>query len=172
MKNLPILSTDDIERNGLMSRIALSNRPSLDVDLEYIDAIAADLATDDKKRKIFVDDPTAYLSMRDLPISDCRLVASDVSLTSGEGWFPKLRAEEAWPCTAVAICNFAVLVNAVTKANVVNSANAANVANAANAAVAVNLALVRTSTYTTALHTEENFLLAKPIGPYDTHGVL
>lgn len=153
MKNLPILLTDGIERKELMGRIALSNRPSLDIDLEFIDTIAADLATDGRKRRIFVDDPTAYLNMRDLPISNCRLVASDVSLTS-----------EA--CTVNFVCNANAIanVNAWTKVNAANTVNAVNVANVANA--------VNTYNYGAILYSEESILLAKSLGPYETYGVL
>jgi hypothetical protein len=153
MKNLPILHTDDLERKELMGRIALSNRPSLDIDLEYIDAIAADLATDSRKRQVFVDDPTAYLSMRDLPISDCRLVASDVSMTS-----------EA--CSMVVVCN----ANAVVA---VSAATQVNVVIAANQVVAVNTSS-RVNTFSSGmiLHSEESLLLANSPGPYDTYGVL
>jgi hypothetical protein len=149
MKNLPILHTDDLERKELMGRIALSNRPSLDIDLEYIDAIAADLATDSRKRQVFVDDPTAYLSMRDLPISDCRLVASDVSMTS-----------EA--CSVAVLCN----ANAIVNVNI-QACYAVNCVVTNMVQYAVNL-----NNYGGILRREESIHLAKSSGPYETGGIL
>jgi hypothetical protein len=153
MKGLPILQNNDSEREELMGRIALSNRPALDIDLEFIDAIADDLALDGGKRKIFVADPTAYLSMRDLPITDCRLVASDVSLTS-----------EA--CTANVVCN----VNAVTKVEI--STQSSQTLFCVLDCHAVATSAIPAASYGGILYTQESILLAKSLGSYGTHGVL
>jgi hypothetical protein len=101
-------------------------RPTLEIDLEELDAVAARLAAGRTEREEFVLDPEAYLSRHGIQVHGGRLA----------GLSPPPPTSEV--CTANAACNVnaslnvnaAVNVNAATKVNAVSAVNAAVTTNA------------------------------------------
>ncbi|HKP71566.1 MAG TPA: hypothetical protein VJT82_01430 [Pyrinomonadaceae bacterium] len=73
MKKLPVIQ-DVTAKQELHSRIALSNRPRLNITQKRLDEVSAALATSNRDRTQFAQDPTAYLRAQSLPVSSCSLV--------------------------------------------------------------------------------------------------
>ncbi|HKP71565.1 MAG TPA: hypothetical protein VJT82_01425 [Pyrinomonadaceae bacterium] len=65
------MTTPSTEKQELHRRIALSNRPRLDVTQKRLDEVSAALAENSDHRARFVNDPTAYLQSQSLPVSSC-----------------------------------------------------------------------------------------------------
>ena len=80
MRTLRAMSSDDMPaKQELRQRIALSNRPRLNIGMAQLDTVALALASSKSNRRQFIDDPTSYLQEQDLPVSSCSLVRGGVT---------------------------------------------------------------------------------------------
>ena len=71
MRKLRVMHDDTPEKQELQRRIALSNRPRLDVTQKRLDEVSTALAKSSDDRTRFIQDPTAYLQSQSLPVSSC-----------------------------------------------------------------------------------------------------
>lgn len=117
MKNLPVINFDTVNREQLMARINLSNRPSLSSDYRTLNGIAAKLAESSFSRERFVQNPKVYLQEQLGRSYACHLMNSAPASTTEL-------------CTTVAVCNVAVLLTilASTVTVAVSAATAYSVA--------------------------------------------
>jgi hypothetical protein len=77
MRTLRVMPQDDSPaKQELRQRIALSNRSSLSVGREKLDAVASLLARNNVDRVQFVDNPTSYLQQHRLPVASCNFTAA------------------------------------------------------------------------------------------------
>ena len=62
---------NNLIKQGLPRRIALSNRPRLNIDLHRVDAISAVLVASPCDRARFMENPTSYLQGQSMPVVSC-----------------------------------------------------------------------------------------------------
>ncbi|HKP71567.1 MAG TPA: hypothetical protein VJT82_01435 [Pyrinomonadaceae bacterium] len=73
MRKPPVVEVS-AEKQELRRRLALSNRPRLNVGLKQLDQVSSVLANSGGDRKRFIKDPTAYLQSQSVPVSSCDFV--------------------------------------------------------------------------------------------------
>ena len=100
MRKLPDIHRDNsAAKQELRRRIALSNRPRLNVGSDRVEAVTSVLAGNRSDRVRFINNPTSYLQEQSLPVSSCAFVKSA----------PRLSATSE-VCSAFVVCDFAVAV--------------------------------------------------------------
>lgn len=105
----------------------------MSLDRDHAAAVTKELAADPVARQRFVESPSAFLADRGL------LLQASVTLRAEEGL--ELTSEA---CTAVAVCNFAWLLNVYAAENVVQVQKAVNVQLAVNVETAYNYCITQT----------------------------
>lgn len=99
MRKLPVIPQNETpEQRKLRRRIALANRPRLDVGLARLDEVSSVLAKNGDDRSRFIQNPTSYLQAQALPVSSCNLVQASPARTSEV-------------CSVVVACNVNSAVN-------------------------------------------------------------
>jgi hypothetical protein len=67
-------------KQELRRRIALSNRPRLNIGRDRVDAVSSVLARNKSDRAQFMENPTSYLQEQAMPVSSCAFVKTAKSM--------------------------------------------------------------------------------------------
>lgn len=95
-----------LEREKLMQRLNLANRPSLSYDYSELASVSAMLVSSGLERERFLNDPQAYLGALRVPVSECNLVGGSPATVEA--------------CTNTIICYSRVYTSLSTVNSIVN----------------------------------------------------